>query len=78
MELNYVIINASEVSSMDFSQLSTASQDTMRYNVAEDKAIVKFTGNTPSFLSGKTVYTHTEILNIVNNTAGEWYYNGDE
>ena len=78
MELKYVIINASEVSSMDFSQLLTTSANTMRYNIPEDKALVKFTGNTPSFLSGKTVYSHTEILNILNNTSGEWYYNGDE
>ena len=63
---------------MDFSQLSTTSQDTMRYNVVEDKAIVKFTGNTPSFLSGKTIYSHSEILEIVNNTSGEWYYNEEE
>ena len=78
MGLKYAIINASEVSSMDFSQLSTTSQDTMRYNVAEDKAIVKFTGNTPSFLSGKTIYSHSEILTVVNNTGGEWYYNEEE
>ena len=78
MGIKYVIINASEVSSMDFSQLLTTSQTTMRYNIPEDKAIVKFRGNTPSFLSGKIVYTHTEILSIVNNTGGEWYYNDDE
>ena len=63
---------------MDFSQLSTTSQDTMRYNEVEDKAIVKFPGNTPSFLSGKTIYSHSEILEIVNNTSGEWYYNEEE
>ena len=78
MGLNYVIINASEVSSMDFSKLETTSADTIRYNVPEDKALVKFTGSTPSFLSGKTVYSHSEILNILNNTSGEWYYTGDE
>ena len=75
MELKYVIINASEVNSMDYSKLETTSADTTRYNTPEDKALVKFSGSTPSFLSSKTVYTHSEIITILNNTAGEWYYN---
>ena len=63
---------------MDFSKLETTSTDTIRYNTSEDKALVKFSGSTPSFLSGKTIYSHSEILTIVNNTMGEWYYNEEE
>jgi len=29
-------------------------------------------GNKPSFLSGKTVYTHSQILAILNDVDGEW------
>ena len=27
----------------------------------------------PSFLNGKTTYTHSEILAILNNEEGKWY-----
>ena len=68
MSRNYVIIDASEVSSVDFDQVLETSADTLRYNVAGTKTFVKFEGDTPSFLAGKTQYTHSEMLAIL---AGE-------
>ena len=70
MSRNYVIIDASEVSSVDFNQVLETSADTLRYNVspAGTKTFVKFEGETPSFLAGKTQYTHSEMLAIL---AGE-------
>jgi len=70
MSRNYVIIDASEVSSVDFDQVLETSADTLRYNVnpAGTKTFVKFEGDTPSFLEGKTSYTHSEMLEIL---AGE-------
>jgi len=65
---NYVIIDASEVSSVDFNQVLETSADTLRYNLAGTKTFVKFEGDTPSFLSGKTANTHSEMLDIL---AGE-------
>jgi len=65
---NYVIIDASEVSSVDFNQVLETSADTLRYNVAGTKTFVKFEGDTPSFLEGKTANTHSEMLEIL---AGE-------
>lgn len=65
---NYVIIDASEVSSVDFNQVLETSADTLRYNIAGTQTFVKFEGATPSFLAGKTAYTHSEILAIL---AGE-------
>lgn len=65
---NYVIIDSSEVSSVNFSQVLETSADTLRYNIAGTKTFVKFEGDTPSFLAGKTQYTHSEILAIL---AGE-------
>ena len=69
----YVIIDAGDVSSVDFSQVYETSADTLRYSTDNSKTFVKFTGSTPTFLNGKTQYTHSEILAILNNTDGEWY-----
>ncbi len=66
----YVIIESSEVGSVDFSQVMETSVNTLRYSVDETKTLVKFIGNTPSFLDGKTQYTHSEILNIL--SGSEW------
>jgi len=61
----YVIINASEVSSVDFSQVNETSANTLRYSLDDSQTFVKFDGDTPSFLSGKTTYTHSQILTIL-------------
>ena len=71
---NYVIIDASEVSSVDFDQVLETSADTLRYNVAGTQTFVKFEGDTPSFLEGKTANTHSEMLEIL---AGEEWTDPD-
>lgn len=58
----YVIINSSDVSSVDFSKVVETSADTLRYSVDGTKTFVKFEGDTPAFLDGLTQYTHSEIL----------------
>ena len=58
----YTIITKEEVSSVDFSQVLETSANTLRYNNDGTKTFVKFEGDTPSFLNGKTQYTHSEIL----------------
>lgn len=68
MSRQYVIITADEVSSVDFNQVLETSADTLRYNIAGTKTFVKFEGDTPSFLIGKTANTHSEMLAIL---AGE-------
>jgi hypothetical protein len=70
----FVIISSDEVSSVDFSLVLETSADTLRYNNDNTKTFVKFDQDTtPSFLDGKTQYTHSEILSILNDTSGEWY-----
>ena len=64
----YVIINASEVGSVDFSQVNETSASTLRYSLDNSKTFVKFDGDTPSFLSGKTSYTHSQIRTILDGT----------
>ena len=66
----YCIINSDEVGSVDFNQVSETSVDTLRYSVDRSKALLKFEGDTPSFLEGKTKYTHSEILAIL--ATDEW------
>ena len=64
----YVIINTSETGSIDFSQVNETSANTLRYNLSGSQTVVKFDGDTPSFLSGKTSYTHSEILTVLAGT----------
>ena len=66
----YVIIQSTEVSSVNFSEVMETSADTLRFSVDETKTLVKFIGDTPSFLDGKTQYAHSEILNTLN--SSEW------
>jgi hypothetical protein len=72
MSRKYVIIDADEVASVDFAQVAETSADTVRYNIypASTKTFVKFDGDTPSFLEGKTQYSHSEILTIL--AGPEW------
>ena len=71
----YVIIDRDDVSSVDFSKVLERSADTLRYSNDESKTFVKYEGSQPSFLSGKTEYTHSQILAILNDVDGEWYTN---
>ena len=69
MSRKYVIIDADEVGDVDFSKVFETSASTLRYNVAEDEVLLKFEGATPSFLEGKTQYTHSEIRTILAGSA---------
>lgn len=68
--LTYVIINTSEVSSVDFDQVRENSAEGLRYSVDGTKTFVKFEGDTPSFLIGEPQYDHAEILSILD--GAEW------
>jgi hypothetical protein len=62
---NYVIIDASEVSSVNFDQVLETSSSTLRYNLAGTQTFVKFDGDTPSFLEGKTALDRSEMLAVL-------------
>ena len=62
----YIIIDASEVSSIDFTQVNETSENSLRYSLDESKTFVKFDGSVPSFLVDKTIYNHNEIIDILN------------
>ena len=68
----YVIINASDVSNIDFSKIDEPSNDTLRYSNDNSKTFVSFIGETPDFLSGKTQYTHEQIRSFLRDPLNGW------
>jgi serine protease inhibitor len=69
----YVIITSDDVSSVDFSQVQETSIDTLRWNNDKTKTFVKYVGDKPSFLNGKTEHTVDELLAILDVVDGEWW-----
>lgn len=65
MSKNYVIIDADEVSTVDFSQVFETSADTVRYSLDGSQTFVKYEGAKPRFLYGKETYTHSQMLTIL-------------
>ena len=70
MSRKYVIINADEIDSVNFSQVDETSADTIRYSTDGSQTFVKYEGDQPSFLNGKQEYTHSEILTVL--SGDEW------
>ena len=62
----YVIYDMANISQVDFSQVHQTSEATLRLSVDEKETVLKFTGNTPTFLVGLKQYNHSEILAIMN------------
>ena len=72
--ITYVIINTTEItdeeSVIDFSKLINRNASMLRYSVDGTKALVKYNGEQPDFLNGKTTYTHSEIKSVMQ--TDEW------
>ena len=73
MSAKYVIIGTDEVENIDFSQVMQDSVRTLRISEDGNFTFVKFKGETPSFLEGKTQYTHTEIMSVLEDPNGVWF-----
>jgi len=69
MSKTYVIIDADEVSDVDFSQVFETSAQTLRFSLDREQTFVKFEGATPDFLAGKTQYTHSQIIATLKTSA---------
>ena len=70
----YAIINTSDLSNIDFSQIGETSADTLRYNLAGTEFVIKW-NSTPTFISDGTVVpvstlTHAEALALM--ATAEW------
>ena len=70
MDRKYVILNWDEIDSVDFDQVMETEASKVRKSVDGTKFFVKFEGDVPSFLEGKTIYSHSEILVIL--ATDEW------
>jgi len=66
----YVIADTSEVSGFNFDQLVDIDESYIRKSLDGSKILARYEGTQPSFLSGKTEYTHSEILAIL--ATDEW------
>ena len=66
----YVIANSSEASGFDFSQLVDINESYSRKSLDGTLILARYEGSQPSFLSGNTEYTHSEILTIM--ATDEW------
>lgn len=75
MNRKFVILEADEVSSVDFSQVIESSADTLRHS-SDGKTFVKYDGDQPSFLDGKEEISHAEMLAILD--TDEWNLPLDE
>ena len=73
MSRKYVIINTSEINTVDFTQVLQTSKKTLRYSNDGSKFLLKYEGTQPLFLSGKTEYTPGEISTLLNDVNGDWY-----
>ena len=70
----YAIIQTTDLSSIDFSQIGETSADTLRYNLAGTEFIIKW-NSTPTFISDGSVVpvselTHEEALALM--ATAEW------
>ena len=78
--VTYVIIDTTEItdenSVIDFSKLMNRNANMLRYSVDGSKALVKYNGDQPSFLSGKTTYTYDEIK--IEMAKSDWYIEEEE
>ena len=70
-EMKYIIIPAADLDEIKFNEV-VESKDTIRYKLDNSEFIVKLKGTIPEDLQGYISYTHTEIINIINNPANGW------
>ncbi len=68
--MKYTILNTEDLNRVNFNEVEETSENTLRYNNANTEFLLKFEGDTPSFLEGKTLYDYEGIMQILN--SPEW------
>ena len=68
--MKYTILTAEEITNVDFTEVLETSANTLRYNNAKTEFLLKFEGETPSFLEGKELFDYEGIMQILN--SPEW------
>ena len=75
--MNYCIVNISDLNNITWDEVPGKS-DTIRYNVAKDKFLVKYEGSRPTFLNRYSSYTREEITTIINNERNGWFVSSED
>lgn len=70
MSKKFAIFEAANVSEINFSEVLETSEQSLRYSVDQTKVLLKFIGDTPSFLEGKTLFSCEEIEPIL--ASADW------
>lgn len=66
----WIILTADEANGIDFTKVHEDNANTLRWNNDNTKTFVKYEGSKPSFLTGKSVLNHSQILSELQND--EW------
>ncbi len=75
--MNYCIVDISDLDNIIWDEV-VEEKNTIRYNVAKGKFLVKYENTQPSFLKSYSPYTHTEILNIINIESNGWFVSSED
>ena len=71
----YVIVNVSDLPSIDFSEVLETSIDTLVRNLDNTKAMLKYDGSMPSSITALSEkegpYTRDEVITAME-TSGDW------
>lgn len=71
----YVIVNVSDLPSIDFSEVLETSIDTLVRNLDNTKAMLKYEGSMPSSITALSEkegpYTRDEVITAME-TSGDW------
>ncbi len=68
--MKYTILNKEELENVNFTEVLETSANTLRYNNANTEFLLKFEGDTPTFLVDKQLYDYEGIMQILN--SPEW------
>ena len=66
----WVIVNLTDVTDKMVEDCIQTSRDTLRKSLDESKVVLKYSGNKPRSLYGKTTYSHSGILEVL--SGEEW------
>ena len=69
MSRQYVILNADEVSTVNFDEVLETSVDTLRYNSQGEETFVKYEVAKPRCLYGKDTLSHSAMLTVLADEA---------
>ena len=74
MDINYIILDYSEINKVNFDEILITSIDTLRLNNDGTKTFIKWIGEEPTFVSSLTsksiIYNNEEMLDILDQP--EW------